>query len=338
MGSGALQKRSEKYVRSLLRSNPPRRLSQNFRDIDGRSCDRLKQSLINNFFTKEGAVREEYLSMAAGKSDLLEHLYRRLGYYRHVIVPWLDHFKAINKASILEIGCGTGALTVALAEQAADVTAVDLDKNSLTVAKERCEIYGLEAKFIEANAIDVKALLPRAHFDFIIFPASLEHMTHEERIITMRDTWNMLDKDDFWCILNAPNRLWYHDGYTSFLPFFLWLPDDLALEYFRFSPRTELSRLHTDIIYTSKRDFLRLGRGISFHEFELAIAPIKELNIVSDLFSYRRKRNIFVWLQWKKNDSRYSAFLSKVHPAASKGFNERSLDIIIKKGRDRGRT
>jgi hypothetical protein len=70
---------------------------------------------------------------------------------------------------------------------------------------------------------------------------------------------------------------------------------------------------------------------VSFHEFELAIAPIKELNIVSDLSSYRRKRNVFYWLHWKMNDARYSSFLSKVHPAASNGFNERTLNIIIKK-------
>jgi 2-polyprenyl-3-methyl-5-hydroxy-6-metoxy-1,4-benzoquinol methylase len=331
MGSGALQKKIEKYARSLGRLRPPRHLSQNFRAIDEPSCDRLKQSLMRNFYKKERGVSEKYLSTAAGKSDLLEHLYRRLVHYRLVIVPWLDHFKTVNKASILEIGCGTGALTVALSEQAAEVTAVDVDKNSLNVAKERCEIYGLEANFIEANAIDVKALLPAAHFDFIIFPASLEHMTHEERIIAISDTWNMLEKDDFLCILSAPNRLWYYDGYTSLLPFFMWLPDDLALEYLHFSPRTGLSQRHKDTIDTSMLDFLRLGRGVSFHEFELAIAPIKELNILSDLSSYRRKRDIGYWLYWKKNDSRYGSFLSKVHPAASKGFNERSLDIIIKK-------
>ena len=331
MGSGAVRKKIEKYARCLGRSKPPRHLSQNFRDVDEPSCNRLKQSLIHNFYKKERAVSEEYLSTAAGKSDLLEHLYRRLAHYRRITVPWLDHFKAVNKASILEIGCGTGALAVALAEQAAEVTAIDADKNSLTVAKERCEIYGLEANFIEANAIDVKALLPAAHFDFIIFPASLEHMTHEERLIAMRDTWNMLEKDDFWCVTSAPNRLWYHDSYTSFLPFFLWLPDDLALKYLRFSPRPGLSQLHKDTIHTSMLDFLRLGRGVSFHEFELAIAPIKELNIVSDLSSYRRKRSVFYWLHWKKNDSRYSSFLSKVDPAASNGFNERSLDLIIKK-------
>jgi S-adenosylmethionine-dependent methyltransferase len=327
---GAVQEKIEEYARTLGRPKPPRHLSLNFRDIDEPSCDRLEQSLMRNFF-KTRAVSEEYLSTAACQSDLLEHAHGRLVYYRLFIIPWLDHFKPINKASILEIGCGTGALTVALAEQGADVTAVDVDKNSLIVAKERCEIYGLEAKFIEANAAEVKALLRAAHFDCIIFPASLEHMTHEERLIAMRDTWNMLEKDDFWCILSAPNRLWYYDSYTSSLPFFFWLPDDLALKYLQFSPRTEFSQSYRASNDTSMSDFLRLGRGVSFHEFELAIAPIKELNIVSDLSSYRRKRNVFYWLHWKMNDGRYSSFLSKVHPAASNGFNERTLNIIIKK-------
>ena len=327
---GTLQEKIEKYARTLGRVKPPRHISQNFRDIDEPSCNRLKQSLIHNFF-ETWVISEEYLATVDGKDDLLTHLYSRLASYRMHAIPWLDHFKAINKARILEIGCGTGALTVALAEQGAKVTAVDVDKHSLTVAKERCAIYGLEASFIEANVIDVKELFSGAHFELIIFPTSLEHMTHEERIIAIRDTWNMLEKDDLWCILNAPNRLWYYDSYTSFLPFFFWLPDDLALKYLRFSPRTDFLGSYIDVNDASVSDFLRLGRGVSFHEFELAIAPIEELNILSDLSSYRRKRNVFYWLYWKKNDSRYSSFLSKVHPAASNGFNEKSLNIIIKK-------
>jgi 2-polyprenyl-3-methyl-5-hydroxy-6-metoxy-1,4-benzoquinol methylase len=326
----ALQEKIEKYARTLGRLKPPRHISQNFRDIDEPSCNRLKQSLMHNFFETR-AVSEEYLLTAAGKHDLLTHLYLRLASYRMQAIPWLDHFKTINKASVLEMGCGTGALTVALAEQGAKVTAVDIDKNSLIVANERCAVYGLEANFVEANATDVKELLSGAHFDLIIFSTSLEHMTHEERIIAIRDTWDMLEKDDLWCILNAPNRLWYYDSYTSFLPFFFWLPDDLALKYLRFSPRKEFLESYIDINDASVSEFLRLGRGVSFHEFELAIAPIQELNIVSDLSSYRRKRNVLYWLHWKKNDSRYSSFLSKVHPAASQGFNERTLNIIIKK-------
>lgn len=328
----ALQKRIEKYALSLSRPTPPHHLLENFREIDEPSCNRLKQVLAQNYFKEQRAFSgEDYLSTEVGRSDLLNHLYRRTIFDRLVIIPWLDQAKPLEGSYVLEIGCGTGASTVALAEQGAHVTAIDVESDSLAVAQERCEIYGVNARFVEANATVVSELFPNEHFDFIIFYASLEHMTHEERITSMRDTWHVLKKGDLWCVIEAPNRLWYYDHHTSLLPFFMWLPNDLALEYSRFSPRTSFSHSFQDTSEASLHDFLRLGRGVSFHEFELAMAPVEELNIISDLASYRRKKSFFYWLYWKKKYARYSSFLSKTHQKASKGFNETTLDIIIRK-------
>lgn len=247
------------------------------------------------------------------------------------VVPWLDHARAIDGGHLLEIGCGTGSSTVVLAEQGANVTAVDIDTNALTVARERCKIYGLDVSFVRASAADVRQLFRDEQFDFIIFYASLEHLTVEERITAMRDTWNMLKAGDFWAVVETPNRLWYHDDHTSRLPFFMWLPDDLAFQYSRFSPQMGFSEHYRDMTDTSMLNFLRQGRGVSFHEFELAMAPVKELNIVSDISSFQRRRNVLNWLWQRKHYYRYSSFLSKVSPAASHGFNEITLDIIIRK-------
>jgi 2-polyprenyl-3-methyl-5-hydroxy-6-metoxy-1,4-benzoquinol methylase len=334
MRFSAVQKRIERYAQSLSRPTPPHHLSKNFREIDEPSCNRLEQSLVQNYFEKQRAARgEDYLSTEVGRNDLLDHLYRRTASDRLLVVPWLDQAKPLKGSDILEIGCGTGASTVALAEQGARVTAVDVENDSLAVAQERCEIYGVEARVVEANATMVRELFPGEHFDFIIFYASLEHMIHGERIAAMRDTWQMLTRGDLWCVVEAPNRLWYYDGHTSLLPFFMWLPDNLAFEYSQFSPRTSFSHAYRDMDEASMQDFLRSGRGVSFHEFELAMAPIEELDIISDLASYRRKKSIIYWLYWQKNYARYSSFLSKAHKKASKGFNEKSLDIIIRKER-----
>lgn len=332
MRFSALQKRIEKYAQSLSRPTPPHHLSKNFREIDEPSCNRLKQSLVQNYFKKQRAASgEDYLSTQVGRSDLLDHLYRRTVLDRLLVIPWLDQAKPLKGSNVLEIGCGTGASTVAFAEQGASVTAVDVENDSLAVAQERCEIYGVEACIVEANATVVRELFPDEHFDFIIFYASLEHMIHGERIAAMRDTWHMLTKGDLWCVVEAPNRLWYYDGHTSLLPFFMWLPNDLAFEYSKFSPRTSFSQAYRDLGEGSMHDFLRSGRGVSFHEFELAMAPIEELDIISDLASYRRKKSFIYWLYWQKNYARYSSFLSKAHQKASKGFNEITLDIIIRK-------
>ncbi len=332
MVSNTVLKRIEKYARSLGYPKPPRRLSKNFREIDESSCNRIKQSLAANYLGKRRPISgKAYLSTDIGRNQLLDLLYRRLVRDRVRVIPWLDNVRAIGGGKFLEIGCGTGCSTVALAEQGASVTAVDIDADALTVAQERCETYGLDVSFVRASATDVLHLFRDEHFDFIIFYASLEHLTIEERITAMRDTWNMLKAGDFWAVIETPNRLWYHDDHTSRLPFFMWLPDDLAFQYSRFSPHIGFSEHFRDMTDASMLDFLRQGRGVSFHEFELAMAPMKELNIVSDISSFQRRRNMLNWLWQTKHYSHYRSFLSKVSPAASHGFNEITLDIIIRK-------
>jgi 2-polyprenyl-3-methyl-5-hydroxy-6-metoxy-1,4-benzoquinol methylase len=152
MVSSAVHERIERYMRTLGRGTPPSHIAKNFTAIDESSCNRIKQSLLQNYFNKEPAVSSNKRSDVL-KNDLLHHLYRRLLFDRLVVIPWLDHVRAIRKTNILEIGCGTGSSTVALAEQGADITAVDIDKSSLTVARERCEIYGLDAHFVEETRL-----------------------------------------------------------------------------------------------------------------------------------------------------------------------------------------
>lgn len=59
---------------------------------------------------------------------------------------------------VLDIGCGSGATSLAIARRGAAVTGVDLSLHLLTVARERARIAGLDVRFIEADA-------GAAHFD-----------------------------------------------------------------------------------------------------------------------------------------------------------------------------
>src|SRR5947207_646218 len=84
------------------------------------------------------------------------------------------------------------------------------------------------------------------------FYASLEHLTLEERLQAMKRTWQMLSPGGLWCAIEIPNRLWYYDSHTSQLPFFMWLPDELAFAYSRFSPRESYRNLYRDCTEESK--------------------------------------------------------------------------------------
>ena len=306
-----------------------RKYKSRFRTLDKAQLALVESSLRTNYFTRFPA---DYLSTDWGKNDLENHLCRRLNSDRNTIVPWLDTVRQLSGASILEIGCGTGGSTVALAEQGAQVTAIDVDEDSLTVANERCRAYGLDVQFAHANATEVQQLFSGRKFDYIIFYAALEHMTTEERLSAMKTTWQMLPTGGLWCVIDTPNRLWYYDAHTSLLPFHMWLPDELAFAYSRFSPRENYRERYREYTEEARLDFLRRGRGVSFHEFELAMKPLKTLKIKSSLNVTSRKRGLFGPVKWRlSNEYRYISLLRRISPDLHEGFLQSFLNLIVEK-------
>ena len=307
----------------------PARMVDRFRTIDKSDLDALESALRANYFR---ACPGGYLSTEWGRRDLADHLYARLEADRSEVIPWLDATRCLHGATVLEIGCGTGSSTVALAEQGARITAIDSDKGSLVVAGDRCRAYGLDVELIEANATQVGELLSNRHFDFVIFYASLEHMTIAERISAMSSTWSMLVPGDLWCVVETPNRLWYYDAHTSLLPFYMWLPDELAFAYSRFSPRQDFRELYRESSSEAMLHFQRRGRGVSFHEFEVAMKSAQELKVLSSLSESRAKRGFWRRLIKRSSDEeRYVASLRKLAPEIHEGFFQPFLYLIIEK-------
>lgn len=307
----------------------PRHIQANFRTVDESQTDLIELSLRNHYFAE---CSEAYLSTDRGRNDLDDHLFRRVETARGKIIPWLDETRALRNTSILEIGCGTGCSTLALAEQGASVTAIDVNHESLVVAGERCRAYGLDVTFVHANATQVEELFSGRHFDWIIFDAALEHMTIAERLSAMRATWRMLADGALWTVIETPNRLWYFDAHTSLLPFHMWLPDELAFEYSRFSPRENYRELYRRYTADSKLHFLRRGRGVSFHEFELAMKPARNLKVRSSLKMEHKRPGVMGLLKQKfSNEQRYVSLLRRLAPELHEGFLQSFLYLIIEK-------
>lgn len=269
-------------------------------------------------------------SCAEGRErDLASHLLGRLNIARAGVIPWLDSISSLRGTRVLEVGCGTGSSTVALAEQGAIVTAVDTDEASLAVARTRSDVYGLAPFFREMNATEILAVFGENAFELVIFYASLEHMTIAERLSSLRSAWASMIDGGLLAVVETPNRLWYHDGHTSDLPFFHWLPEEIAFRYSQYSAREGYRELYRDYSSTDEREgFARRGRGASFHEFQLAIGPEAGLNVVSSWSSYRG-----VWYDFKQSrlDRRYKALLKRIYPTLHEGFLDHDLFLTIRK-------
>jgi S-adenosylmethionine-dependent methyltransferase len=271
---------------------------------------------------------EAHYSPEKYQEDLQAHLSERLENDRRLIVPWLNKAKPLRGQRILEIGCGTGSSTVALAEQGAEVTGIDIDIGALKVARERAAVYGISAEFQSINANQLLKTFGTNRFDSIIFFASLEHMTLTERLASLRDAWRMLQPGGLLVIIETPNRLWFFDSHTSRLPFFNWLPDKLAFRYSQFSPRENFRELYRQYTPEAAEHFLRRGRGMSFHELEIAIGDVRKLEVVSSISSFLGMR---YRLKQSAIDREYKRLLGKIYPDIHPGFFDDHLYLILAK-------
>lgn len=313
----------------VVRQGPQRKLQpvdhlrRNHRSIGLEDMKTLENSLKSSYFNR---AKPNYLQTERGKADLQDHLIHRLNTARNQIVPWLDQVKSLKGASILEIGCGTGSDVVAFTEQGAEVTSIDIEEGAIDVAKKRCELYGISSSIQLANATQILELFADRKFDFIIFYACLEHMTVPERMKAIADSWKLLPAGNFWCVVDTPNRLWYEDDHTSLLPFFHWLPDELAFEYSRFSPRDNFNDCYTERTEDRMEHFLRRGRGVSFHEFVLAIGSLQNIKVVSYMDQIASPKR-----DPEPLPARYFSVLSELSPDLHPAFLQPSLHFVLKK-------
>ncbi len=313
------------YIKS--KEKAPDYLRKNHRHITIEQRNQLIKSLEENFYTNWRS--KDSFTGSSYEIDLSAHVDGRLESDRNLLIPWICKHLSIKGSCILEVGCGTGASTIAMAEQGASVTAADIDTGALAVARDRQKIYGLDnINIIESNGDDAESYAANAPYDVIILVACVEHMTLNERLSNLSGCWDLLKEGGHLIITDTPNRLWHHDSHTSFLDFFHWLPDDLAFYYSKFSPRDNFSKRYRNLSNEDMEHFYRRGRGVSFHEFELAIDRIESLNVVGNM---HQDASLLRKLAYPRKKNKYRNTLKTLSPTIPDAFFEENLDLIIRK-------
>lgn len=249
-----------------------------------------------------------------------EYFDNRIKAFRRRTIPWLESIVPLAGARVLEIGCGTGAFTLCLAEQGARVTGIDIDEASVETARKLCGQYGFAAELRCMNAQDLSAFEPGS-FDLVIYAACLEHMTCREQIASLGEGRRLLAPGQYMVVADVPNRLWYYDGHSALMNFYHWLPDETALSYARYSPR-EAQRALAEA--GDRMKLIRFGRSISYHEFELAFCRQGDLPVVSTMSDFHG--------DWEHP---YTAFLKLVcPPELPHGFLNAYLNLAMTWGED----
>jgi 2-polyprenyl-3-methyl-5-hydroxy-6-metoxy-1,4-benzoquinol methylase len=229
------------------------------------------------------------------QGDILANLVRRQAAFETYLVPWIKLRRSLVGATVVDIGCGTGSSTAALARVAGKVRGYEIATGSTSVADDRLKSLGLSNASVSLVNPDETMDIIKRDFpdgvDVIALIAVLEHMTPKERSILLPQLWDYMRPGNILVVSELPNRLTYNDDHTAQMPFFHMLPLDLKRKYVDRSPRADFTE---DLLSnTSSSDeqvellLARWGIGLSYHDFEIGFG-VRNLDhvLLADGFEY----------------------------------------------------
>jgi len=99
-------------------------------------------------------------------------------------IPGFSEFEKWKGKKVLEIGCGLGTAAVSFARAGADYTAIELSDESLKLAQQRFEVFGLKGRFYSGNAEDLSRVVPVERYDLVYSFGVIHHAPHPEKIVS----------------------------------------------------------------------------------------------------------------------------------------------------------
>jgi 2-polyprenyl-6-hydroxyphenyl methylase / 3-demethylubiquinone-9 3-methyltransferase len=97
-------------------------------------------------------------------------------------LEWIDAHARLQGKSVLDVGCGGGILTEAMARRGAEVTGIDFSERALQVAQLHLNESDVKVRYEKALVEDYAALHPGA-FDVVTCMELLEHVPEPASVV-----------------------------------------------------------------------------------------------------------------------------------------------------------
>jgi 2-polyprenyl-3-methyl-5-hydroxy-6-metoxy-1,4-benzoquinol methylase len=106
-------------------------------------------------------------------------------YFVEPHIPGFAAFPRWHGKKVLEIGCGIGTDTINFAREGAKVTVAELSDESIRVAEQRADVFGVSDRisFYNGNAEELTSFVPVGPHDLVYSFGVIHHSPHPERIL-----------------------------------------------------------------------------------------------------------------------------------------------------------
>jgi cyclopropane fatty-acyl-phospholipid synthase-like methyltransferase len=116
----------------------------------------------------------------------------------------VGHFGSIKGLKVIEIGAGAGTYSAIMAKEGAEVTVLDYSAKSLERSREFFSRMGLEAEYVQADALALPSSALSA-YDVSMSFGLAEHFTGENRLQVIRAHFSLIEEHGL-TFISVPNK------------------------------------------------------------------------------------------------------------------------------------
>ena len=179
-----------------------------------------------------------HLKIAKG---LRNHLGENTKSRQFTILSPVSRFISFNNKILVDLGCGTGSLTVACALRGANTIGVDIDRKDCQIAKLRAKEDFVGAQFIVADAKNLP--FKRETFDICMCVEVIEHVSKDKEGIIYEAF--RITRQQGLIEIETPNKLYIRDDHDTGLYFLNCLPKRVANCYAKLMGRMLINGLNS---------------------------------------------------------------------------------------------